>query len=51
MRNAWLLILSFAVGGSEFIGDVFQAGFVIGIIIILLIIAVVAWVMRRFRRQ
>ena len=51
MRNVWLLLFSLAVGGCEFVGDVFQAGFVVGIVIILLIIAVVAWVLKRFRRH
>jgi hypothetical protein len=49
MRNAWLLVLSLAASGCEFVGDVFQAGFVAGIVIILLIVAAVAWAMRRFR--
>ena len=51
MRYAWLLVLALALGGCELVGDVFQAGFVVGIIIILLVIAVVAWVLRRFRRH
>ncbi|HEX6309413.1 MAG TPA: hypothetical protein VFZ69_14550 [Longimicrobiales bacterium] len=49
-RSALLLALTLAAGGCELIGDIFQAGFVVGIIIVVLIIAVIAWLIRMFRR-
>jgi len=36
--------------GCEFIGDVFKAGIWVGIIIIIAIIAVIAFVIRMFRK-
>jgi hypothetical protein len=49
-RITLLLALSLFASGCELIGDIFQAGFVVGIIIIVLIIAVIGWLIGRFRR-
>lgn len=49
-RLTLLLAVSFFTAGCELIGDIFQAGFVIGIIIVLIIVAVVGWIISRFRR-
>lgn len=50
-RLSIVLAISFMTAGCELIGDIFQAGLVIGIIIVLLIVAVVAWVLRKIRRS
>jgi hypothetical protein len=42
-------VISFTMAGCELIGDIFQAGFVVGIIIVLLIVGIIGWIMSRFR--
>lgn len=49
-RLSLLLAISLFTAGCELIGDIFQAGFVIGIIIVLVIVAVVGWIISKFRR-
>lgn len=49
-RLSLVLAISFMTAGCELIGDIFQAGLVIGIIVVLLIVAIVAWVLKKFRR-
>jgi hypothetical protein len=48
-RMALLVALSITAAGCELIGDIFQAGLVVGIIIILLILAIVGWIIGKFR--
>jgi hypothetical protein len=48
-RTALLIAVSFYTAGCEAIANIFQAGFVVGIIIVVLIFAVIAWFMRRGR--
>jgi hypothetical protein len=48
-RMALLVALSLTAAGCELIGDIFQAGLVVGFIIILLILAMVGWVIGKFR--
>jgi hypothetical protein len=48
-RLSLLLVISFTMAGCELIGDIFQAGFVVGIIIVLLIVGIIGWIMSRFR--
>lgn len=48
-RITLLLALSIFTAGCELIGDIFQAGFVVGIIIVLVIVAVIGWIVSRFR--
>ena len=50
-RLALLLTVSFFTAGCELIGDIFQAGLVVGIIIVVLIVAVVWWILGKFRRR
>jgi hypothetical protein len=45
-----LLLLSITVGGCDLIGDVFQAGLVVGLVSVVLIVAAIAWMVKRFRR-
>lgn len=49
-RLSLLLAISIFTAGCELIGDIFQAGFVVGIIIVLVIVAVVGWIISKFRR-
>lgn len=48
-RLSLLAVLSFFTAGCELIGDIFQAGLVVGIIIILVIVAIVGWILNKFR--
>lgn len=50
-RLSIVLAISLMSAGCELIGDIFQAGIVIGVIIVLLIVAVIAWAARKFRRS
>lgn len=48
-RISLLLALSIFTAGCELIGDIFQAGFVVGIIIVVVIVVVIGWIVSRFR--
>lgn len=45
-----LLVLATTVSSCELIGDIFQAGMAVGIIVIVAIVALVIWLVGRFRR-
>lgn len=47
-RNMLLLAVTLTFAGCELIGDIFQAGFVVGIIIVLVVLGVIAWLVRMF---
>ncbi len=38
------------VTGCEVIGDIFQAGMAVGIFIVVLVILLIVWLLRKFRR-
>lgn len=48
-RTTLLLTVSLFIAGCEVIGGIFRAGFWVGAIIILVIIGIIAWFMRRGR--
>lgn len=48
-RLSLLLAISVFTAGCELIGDIFQAGFVVGLIVVLVFIAIVGWILSRFR--
>lgn len=53
MRSPWLVLLvllSLASAGCEVIGDIFQAGFWVGTIVVIIILAGVAMLASRLRR-
>lgn len=50
LRIMALLLVMITASGCELIGDIFQAGMALGIILVLLIIALIIWVIRRFKR-
>ena len=45
-----LLVLAMTVSSCELIGDIFQAGMAVGIIVIVAIVALIIWLVSRFRR-
>ena len=50
--NRILLLLALTLlmtPGCELIGDIFQAGLVVGIIIVVLIVAIALWIFRKVR--
>lgn len=48
-RTTLLLAVSLSIAGCEVIGGIFRAGFWVGVIIILVVIAIIVWLMRRGR--
>jgi hypothetical protein len=53
MRSLWLvllLVLSVASSACDVIGDIFQAGMAVGIIVVILIVAVIGFLVSRLRR-
>ncbi|MBL3657368.1 hypothetical protein [Fulvivirga sediminis] len=45
-----LLFLAFLLPGCEVIGGIFKAGFWTGIIVVFLIVAIIIWLVVKFRR-
>jgi hypothetical protein len=52
LNYSWivLLLLSMTVSSCEVIGDIFQAGMAVGIIVVVAIVALLIWLVSRFRR-
>jgi uncharacterized protein HemY len=50
-RIALMLFVLTFVTSCDIIGDIFQAGLVVGIIIVVLIIALIFWIIRKFKRR
>jgi uncharacterized membrane protein YkvI len=48
-RTTLLLTLSIFVAGCQAIADIFQAGFWVGAIIVLVIVAIIGWLVSRGR--
>jgi hypothetical protein len=46
-RTSVLLLLAFPLAACELVGDIFQAGFWTGFVIVLLIGALIAWFLQR----
>jgi hypothetical protein len=44
-----LIIFSITITGCEFLGDIFRAGIWVGIIIVVIIIAIIFWLVKKFR--
>ena len=49
-RLLLVMFLTLTLGGCELVGDIFQAGLLVGIIIVVLIVSLIGWLFRRFRR-
>lgn len=54
MRHSYLgmflLALVVTLSSCELVGDIFRAGFYVGIIIVIVVIALIVWLVSRFRR-
>jgi len=51
IRLLAIVLVSVAASGCELVVDIFQAGMVVGIIAVLLVVGVVLWIARTFRRR
>ena len=49
-RTLILLTVLFTATSCELVGDIFQVGMGVGIFLVILIIAIVVWIISRFRR-
>lgn len=49
MRIGWLLLLCLTIPGCELVGEIFQAGLVVGAIVVLLLVVVIGWIVRTLR--
>lgn len=52
MKHSWyrfvlLLLSSVALAGCEVIGDIFQAGVWVGVVLVLLVIGIIVWLVTR----
>ncbi len=47
---AVLVLLTFTMSSCEVVGDIFEAGMWIALIIIVLIVLLITWLFRKFRR-
>lgn len=45
-----LLVLSLFIGGCDLVGGIFKAGLMIGLVTVVLIVAVIAWLFGKFKR-
>lgn len=48
--TAFLIALSFALSSCEAIGSIFKAGVWTGLILVAIVIAIVIWLISRFRK-
>lgn len=46
----FLLAMVVTLSSCELVGDIFQAGFAVGIIVVVVIVALIIWLVSRFRR-
>ncbi|WP_181163637.1 hypothetical protein [Pontibacter mangrovi] len=47
---ALLVLLTFTMSSCELVGDIFEAGMWTALIIIVLIVVLISWLFRKFRR-
>jgi hypothetical protein len=52
MKHSWypfvlLLLSTMALAGCEVIGDIFQAGVWVGVVLVLLVIGIIVWLVTR----
>ena len=45
-----LLVIMMTLSSCEVIGDIFSAGFYLGIFVVIAVIALIIWLVSRFRR-
>jgi TRAP-type C4-dicarboxylate transport system permease large subunit len=49
LRTSIVLVLALSLAACELIGDIFQAGFWAGFVIVLLVLALIVWFMQRHK--
>lgn len=42
-----LFVLSLVLSSCELIGDIFQAGLIVGVIVVVVILALIVWILRK----
>lgn len=45
-----LLVMVMTLSSCELIGDIFQAGMFVGVLVVVAIVALIIWLVSRFRR-
>lgn len=52
MRYTWIVLLAllFTASSCEAIGDIFQAGMTVGIVVVIIVVALILWLVSRFRK-
>lgn len=45
-----LILVMFTMSGCELIGDIFEAGMWVALIIIVIVVALVAWIFKKLKR-
>ncbi len=50
LRTMLLLMVLFSITSCELVGDIFQAGVGVGIFLVILVVVLIIWLMRKFRR-
>jgi amino acid permease len=48
--GVWMIAIALSLSSCELIVDIFQAGMAVGIFVVVLIVALVIWLISRFRR-
>lgn len=51
LRMVVVLLLAAGVAGCDAVVDVFQAGFVVGIIVVIIVLLVISWLWRVIRNR
>jgi len=46
----WSLVLLLSLTSCELVGDIFEAGMTVGVILVLAIIGIVIWIVMKMRR-
>ncbi|MBC5774359.1 hypothetical protein H8S95_09830 [Pontibacter sp. KCTC 32443] len=45
-----LILMAFTLSSCELVGDIFEAGMWTALVVIVIVILLIAWIFRRFRR-
>lgn len=46
----WMMAIMLSLSSCELIGDIFRAGMAVGIFVVVLVVALIIWLITRFRR-
>lgn len=46
-----LLLFAFTLSSCEIVGDIFQAGIWVGLILVVIVIVIIVWIFNKFRRK